>query len=72
MLELFLPTEEEPATENVSEQTSRVVHLGEDYLMAVRTGDLNRAVSQWTDRNCRKTRIESTKRANAKTNQVFK
>lgn len=72
MLELFLPTEEEPSAEKVSEQSSRVVHLGEDYLMAVRAGDLNWAVSQWTDRSCRKTKIESTKRANAKTNQVFK
>lgn len=72
MIELFLPTEEEPSAEKVSEQTSRVIHLGEDYLMAVRASDLNWAVSQWTDCSCRKTRIESTKTANAKTNQVFK
>lgn len=45
----FLPTEEEASTEQVSEQTSFVVHLGEDGLIALRTDSLDRIVPQWTD-----------------------
>lgn len=43
---LLLPTEEEATTEKVGEQTGGVLHLGEDQLVALRTGDLNWAVSE--------------------------
>lgn len=48
----LLPTEEESSTEKVGEQTSGVVHLGENCLMALRTGNLNRTVPQRGDRHC--------------------
>lgn len=48
IFQLFLPAEEEATTEQVGEQTRAIVHLGEDHLMARRTGKLNWTVSQRT------------------------